>query len=424
MKLRTVKNDIDVPKKTNKRTEVVYQVKVITPIYGGGVEAGVPDMEVPIRASAIRGQLRYWWRFLQLQKCEKNLPDEKLFKMEREVWGGMGDDESSASKVFIRCRLTNEISKESYYSYKERNLHDPKYALFPAEGNRQQPAKKLIRQGVEFELIINFSKELKEEAIDDINKTIRWWASFGGIGSRTRRGLGSVEVSSKCQQLLAPITTEEARQCHCDLRQINGNEINAAMSAWKEAVGKLQNFRQGSEGRKGRGRGRGRSKWPEPDSIRKITTSHSTKKEGCNDHKPNHLACISFPRAVFGLPIIFKFKDDSKCGDPYQTELRPDNSKRMASPLILKAMAIENGKYAAAALRLPYQHAHTMSVTLENNSSNTNEQNDNLPETYQSGQWWTNGNAQQIPPMKDRGTDALSAFMNFFNPNTKTGGQP
>lgn len=39
--------------------------KLITPLFGGGVEAGVNDPITPIRASGIRGQLRFWWRAIR-----------------------------------------------------------------------------------------------------------------------------------------------------------------------------------------------------------------------------------------------------------------------------------------------------------------------------------------------------------------------
>ena len=42
--------------------------ELITPIYGGGIQAAVPDVLMPIRATAIRGQLRFWWRLLARQK--------------------------------------------------------------------------------------------------------------------------------------------------------------------------------------------------------------------------------------------------------------------------------------------------------------------------------------------------------------------
>ncbi len=39
-----------------------YQISLITPYFGGGVEAGAPDETLPIRGISIRGQLQFWWR--------------------------------------------------------------------------------------------------------------------------------------------------------------------------------------------------------------------------------------------------------------------------------------------------------------------------------------------------------------------------
>lgn len=35
--------------------------QLITPMYGGGVISTKVDTAMPIRASGIRGQLRFWW---------------------------------------------------------------------------------------------------------------------------------------------------------------------------------------------------------------------------------------------------------------------------------------------------------------------------------------------------------------------------
>ena len=37
-------------------------IQVVTPMFGGGTEAGVPDPVTLIRPSSIRGHLRFWWR--------------------------------------------------------------------------------------------------------------------------------------------------------------------------------------------------------------------------------------------------------------------------------------------------------------------------------------------------------------------------
>src|SRR5947199_255505 len=76
----------------------------------------------------------------------------------------------------------------------------------------------------------------------------------------------------------------------------------------------------------------GRSDWPEPDAIRRLTTKNAKFR------LPEHPVEKKFPRAVFGLPIGFKFKDEDK-QDPPETFLegREKNGNaeaisRLASP--------------------------------------------------------------------------------------------
>ncbi len=65
-----------------------------------------------------------------------------------------------------------------------------------------------------------------------------------------------------------------------------------------------------------------------------------------------------FPRAAFGLPIIFQFKDrdehnpDNPSKDPRQTVLQLATSERLASPIILKPLACRDGAYVGLALIL------------------------------------------------------------------------
>ncbi len=81
------------------------------------------------------------------------------------------------------------------------------------------------------------------------------------------------------------------------------------------------------------GRHPGRSYWPEADTIRKLT------KKSKPSHKQPVTTVDAFPRAVFGMPIIFDFNDRTKT-DPPKTTLLPvvDGKKkgRLASALILR----------------------------------------------------------------------------------------
>jgi len=109
-------------------------------------------------------------------------------------------------------------------------------------------------------------------------------------------------------------------------------------AAWQYLFRRLKNFRQARHDND-RGQPFGRSKWPEPDAIRDITGESATK------HSRRRLTFNKFPRAKFGLPIIFQFKDiDIRPNDPGQTTLQGKESDRLSSPLILRPIACENNR--------------------------------------------------------------------------------
>ncbi len=403
--------DLDDPGHLKSNT---YKVKVITPIYGGGVKAGEPDTEMPIRASAIRGQLRYWWRFLAMNRNEVPLSGEKLFIEERKIWGGIGDEnelnttneKDFSSKVFIKCRVTK---KKNLFRYDNRA---PQYALFPARQDNKNPAKQLIDAGVKFDLILSWDKSIDFNS--EIKSAVRWWACFGGIGARTRRGLGAIEVTDTVSAaLLKPVTQEEAKAFRCDLRSFKAKD---ARVAWINAVNKLYQFRQGTDiARNGKF---GRSMWPEADSVRKTVGEWNPK----DHHAPREsdLPLPSFPRAMFGLPINFEFKSERDNGIPPTTQLIPCQSERMSSPVILKPALDEQGYFISIALLMPSDHMDNLGLKLQYTEETLKQKNGDPIKQFAREEWWptseqkTTEYAQQITPMRNRDTSALTAFMNFF----------
>ena len=72
-----------------------YQIELITPMFGGGVEPRVHDASFPIRPTAIRGQLEFWWR--ATVGAQYPTPSE-LRTAESEIWGST----ERASRVRVR----------------------------------------------------------------------------------------------------------------------------------------------------------------------------------------------------------------------------------------------------------------------------------------------------------------------------------
>ncbi len=378
-----------------------YLCQQVTPMYGGGVKPGEVDVHMPIRVSSLRGQLRFWWRIA----CAQTLDAQTMFRREVDIWGGIGEKSPAASKVRIRVSDWEAPRLEVAHGYRpdqggnysqNKRSCESAYALFSADANTM-----LAREGIAFKLHVEIREKLSAEQIEEVNTALRWWASFGGIGARTRRGLGSVLVNA-----LPPVSAEEIQERGGELRCLPA--CKNAGDAWCKAIERFRNFRQGE----GVGRNprrvdarspAGRSRWPEADTLRALS------KRAAAEHRTRIVQANVFARAAFGLPIVFHFKDR---GEPQDHILEPSdlprgqNRDRMASPLILRPYW--DGKaWSPAAVLLPgWQEALRVDLKFKGQHY--------LPERWPDDPAHRTQLASQIMPMQGRGSDPLSAFMTFF----------
>lgn len=401
-----------------------FSCDLVTPLYGGGVVAGEVDERMPIRAAAIRGQLRFWWRLLAKHKWKLGTLEE-ISRQEFLLWGGIGEA-AIASQVFVRIDDMKGYQHPESCQYKsqETNKAGEKvtrlrwtdwaapyvYALFPAQEDNKTNKKPsdLLRPGLHWTLSVGCPFTLSENLNVQLVETLRWWASFGGVGARTRRGLGAVHVSG-----LDPVSREEAQAIHCGLHFV-GPETTKPLAAWESALAKLRDFRQGDNlgrnpGSSGSKRA-GRSRWPEPASIRALTQQHRIKHGGVS-FKPVTDTPPLFPRAAFGLPIVFQFQGDKsdEQSDPPTVTLEARTSKderieRMASPLIIRPCLGKNGEWRGGILALPERLPPLMPLALLNDKKVVGKGH-MLPDA---------GEHRFLPPnipTKGRSDDAVEAFL-------------
>jgi len=386
-------------------------IRVITPMVGGGVEAGTNDPRFPIRGTSIRGHLRQWWRLTIGRDLNAS---EAMWQREEEVFGST-DFVSPLVVRVLNCSTLDQLDPT------DRDVVDPfgpaAYALFASIENQHLVA----REGIVFEMLLSWpgagelnrrrsaineqrlkaKKPLLPETVapidEDIRAALRAWIAFGGLGGRTRRGCGAVHAND-------PILGAAAARI--DARIFTGQPTLNAVGAWAESVRLYREFRQtprGARHRKTLHSGRianvpGRSHWPEADSIRQIT--------GCSLKPPNgtpplgvladvdtqdHSTPVvpvevlpSFPKATLGLPINFHFADgpgkSSGTGlrpgaadkDPQDVQLVPlikvgenawEPAERMASPVITRPLWL-NGKWHPAFIILASPELNTLRVRL------------------------------------------------------------
>lgn len=336
-----------------KTIEVIF--KVVTPVFGGGVRIDPEcphqkpiDPITPVRAASIRGHLRFWWR--EWYKTQGNHDVAAMREREGEIWGLA----SQPGQVRIAV-MTQPTKGQSINVYELRQRPNGKWGLNPIaselaygafplqtpDAQLQSPDRAIREAGPltplsgPVKLRLNFPTKWSE----DVNAALDLWLSFGGIGGRTRRGFGAISTERGRAQHLGFETFEVAR----------GN-VRTAQSALEAGLEKYKNFRQARG--PGRERRPGRSKWPEPDEIRRLTNQWH------RDHEPR-CEIRKFPRAAFGLPIIFHFKDRD---DPQpQITLQPKGLERMASPLILRPIN-RGDSWVCIGLRLPHRMIRELEV--------------------------------------------------------------
>ncbi len=376
--------------------------QLVTPLYGGGVDSSTVDEFMPIRASSIKGQLRIWWRLLA-----KNLwklgSDQEIRTREFKLWGGIGkDDASHASEVFIRVsaldNTENRLKSYQEYTSKYRELG---YVFFPADNETDSSiSHDLFEEGFRWDLSVKFSNQLEQNANlkQQVLETIRWWSQFGGIGARSRRGTGAFIITEApdLPEVLEPLTADDVAKAGCHLAIAGGQ--GDALVAWKNAIGKLSDFRQkaniGRNPTSAPPKPAGRSRWPEPDAIRRIQKKHDPR------HEPEHKAGNIFPRGLFGMPIIFHFVGR---GEPEDTTLQPKGKERFASPLFIRPFYNrEKNNFSPAVLLTPYDWILEESMELKGSRAG-------------EVSLWDPKAAELITPIKENGGDnPLTAFMNFF----------
>ncbi|MFE8601694.1 type III-B CRISPR module RAMP protein Cmr1 [Archangium violaceum] len=381
------------------------RLKTITPILGGSSAPRELDELDPIRVPTIRGHLRFWWRALHGHECATS---KELARRERELWGGMGNDAGTRSRVDVRVEVEPRTLSRDTDDIKQGSRDAYALWIASAQGKRgveAKPAAPRWRSSLSFQLHVH----APAERIFEVERAIRAWVLWGGYGSRTRRGLGALTIVEEAAAWLPARPSREewsrlfpglpllgvppaggARQVPLlrGARLLFGTSRPDAEDVWAEALGWLREFRQGQgvpshgsrvavPGKKGDGRseiarerkpGRpGRSYWPEADKIRqlfsppKASWAHSPRTSYANK-------APAWPRAGFGLPLAIRFQRRARStmkggteefypeGEPPDVELRWHDGNRMrerlASPLIVKAMALADGSFVPIALWL------------------------------------------------------------------------
>lgn len=352
---------------TPESCERTYEVRTVTPVFGGGATAGIADPLYPVRATAILGSLRRWWRATKGRKFDDVA---RLREAEARIWGGAG----MAAKIRVRVTLVlvaQEITRAQLTTPEFRNLN---YVLFGfglgLEGDeRGDEMPRSNSDVIGFgSLSFNLHFTVESSLVGDLEAAMWAWTNFGGLGSRTRRGCGSLYCKAFAPgDHSSPVLRQwfqDGIKEHCSPKAAKGPVSSGyvdvppfanlqplkPMQAWTKVIEDFAYFRQGE------GLGRptrvpnsdhpGRSYWPEADTLRARTGyADLAHRRSVTVTQPTLQTLV--PRSQFGLPLQIKFQAPN-CIEDRKNEctIYPQGSDRMASPLIVKPLAFGDGTYA------------------------------------------------------------------------------
>ncbi|GAA6751473.1 type III-B CRISPR module RAMP protein Cmr1 [Thermus antranikianii] len=333
------------------RVERTY--RLLTPLFGGGVEPRLADPVTVVRGTEVRGQLRFWWRAVRGWQAEGDL--KRLFDLEAAIFGSAGEGGASPVAVevevlepgadefpYVVTEVYNKQKQRREKKVKPRNEVAHSYLTFPLRPEGKQPIPIPLRTGVRFRLTVTFPTTVRTaNGHLDLHKELEaalWaWETFGGIGARTRRGFGALTLEGSKVPTEAEIR-ERLRRYSRDSGWPDGvphltpqSLFRVVNLSWRKVAEEYQAFRQA------RTQGRG-SEWPEPKAIRHLYGYRKAEKGSLPSHtgpKSPGSVLIRFPRGQFGLPIVFQFRG----GNPLPTTiLRPVDGDRLASPLIFRPL--------------------------------------------------------------------------------------
>lgn len=370
--------------------ELKVVVEFLTPTFLGGFRPRRVDPYMPLRPASLRGVWRYWFRALagSLMWPERGAEQkmiQELLKAESRLFG---DTSGRSRLVLAPPKLSppagQELPARAEIPAQSSGLRYLGYGLYESGSPECIPA------GSTGEISCYLRSPQVDRADLRAVCAILWtWATFGGLGGRSRRGYGSVRISSfsggselaevlrpwnelvalqetpkayftavrdgigraqdaleaflKAEQLAAHLQGS-ATSPHVAIRSLHGlAAVTGLPHTYTRGVEALERVGELFRDFRSTLRRRDRGHPPLPDYFEvKASLTHPF-------HPPRRV-----DRAAFGLPLRFYYRSlDGK-----STEFRPrprgggKHPDRLASPLFLRVFALTKGRYGVALLNL------------------------------------------------------------------------
>ncbi|MDI6879692.1 MAG: type III-B CRISPR module RAMP protein Cmr1 [Desulfitobacteriaceae bacterium] len=157
-------------------------LSVVSPLFMYGADQNEPE----IRAASLKGMLRFWYRAIALGRL-KNW--EAVREEENRIFGSAeGGQAQFLLKIDFRGKepiIESQLERNAC----QQGLFYMGYG--PISYNKNKP---FIKETTLFDLVILFKPDLSPEDVFAVELALQGLCYFGGVGSRSRRGFGSLNI--------------------------------------------------------------------------------------------------------------------------------------------------------------------------------------------------------------------------------------
>lgn len=353
-------------------TLTTLHYRIVTPMFLGGENQQADDKQ--FRNASFKGALRFWWRALNWGRAlqdaglQPTAALKLLHQREGDLFGLASDGKNSRqSQVQIHSELQGVALRQPGMA-----LQAVGYLLGQGLFHFRDGVTRQYLEGGELTIRLSFKPGMAEADIQSVEQAAIALGLFGGLGSRARKGLGSLALHQleRPGQPMREFTTVESIAAFIqalDFSAPAGAPLSAFTRATRidmsatadKALDVLTEI--GDELQLYRGYG---SKNPKTDQHE--VKGHKALQIFEDDHH-DVLAAIQrgrlqqLPkRAVFGLPHNYFFSSRSK-GDDNSLDLTAQNPEsvgqetdgRRASPLLVHIHPLKDGQFIAIQTLLP-----------------------------------------------------------------------
>lgn len=321
------------------------KLTTITPMFGGSAVPGRVDQKNPIHPSSLRGQLRFWWR--ATEGARFHTPGA-LFQAEEAIWGSTERPSRVLLRVEEQSAKGETTPSQIVPKVKPQDGPLERFFLHPFEARRKEN-KEEDTGLLQVQFTLRVIHDLSDEEAEGLRRAIRAWIAFGGVGARTRRGLGALKVEEDQEEWL-PQSPEHLKEWFATQSPVQ-EPFHSTLA------GAVIRFGQAAKGDEGLGAWRSLGRFWARFRKGHFPGKYQPVGPGAwQDHTvllglAQGQSKVSLAKPFYGLPIVYQEFRGKRVFAGTLEALHPQG-KRMASPVILKPMAFADGSIRPAVIFL------------------------------------------------------------------------